>query len=136
MCTSENELIVIPKVGINEVDSHPELLRYLYDGHETGLVRDGSIVIADSSKKEPIEGELYVYKKLWGNKRAYKDSFILRRFMIPEKAGTGIDLVSIDGSKKTNIKDLETVYRMTVGRVIYLFARLLLARDTMYSRKK
>lgn len=130
-----SELIVLGKIGIPAIDHNPNLLCCWYDGHEMKDIRDGSIVIVDKSKREPITGELYLYKYFSNESKINQFSIHVRRLTLP-RAGGGYILERTDGFRERRVKDMDILWTMTMGRVMFIYARQTLARDMVLDNFK
>lgn len=123
-----SELCILGKIGIPAVDHNPDLLCFWYDGHEMRDIRDGSIIVVDSSKKEPLGSELYLYKYFPEPENQQQYVHIVRRLKIPKQGG-GFYLVNTDGTEILRVRNLKLLLEMTVGRIRFIYARQDLARD-------
>jgi hypothetical protein len=125
-----NELIPLEEIGVPKMDNDPNLSCFLYNGHETKEVRNGSIIIADKSKIDHIPGELYVFRFFPYPETPTTFYHILRKLGLPSTLG-GFELRSTGGMEILHVPSRELLRKITVGRVLYMYIDCRLARDRL-----
>lgn len=129
---NDGNFVPVEKLGIPEKDFNEHIIAYRNPGREMGeVIPSGSIVAINTREKDPISGEIYLFRFHYKGREEDKQyTYMVRRVQI-KKGGRGLLLLSDNSDLYPPLElDPEDVQEDTImGRVMIIHGRRYLYDD-------
>jgi len=128
----DGNFLPVEKLGIPHSDYNEYIIAYRNPGREMGeVIPSGSIVAINTREKEPISGEIYLFRFHYKGKDESKQyTYVLRRIQV-KKGGRGLILLSDNSQLYPPLElDPEDIHDDTImGRIMLIHGRRYLYDD-------
>lgn len=128
----DGNFLPVEKLGIPESDFNEYIIAYRNPGREMGeVIPSGSIVAINTREKEPVSGEIYLFRFHYKGREENKQyTYLIRRIQV-KKGGRGLILLSDNSQLYPPLElDPEDIHDETImGRVMLIHGRRYLYDD-------
>ena len=128
----DGNFLPVEKLGVPHSDFNEYTIAYRNPGREMGeVIPSGSIVVINTREKEPISGEIYLFRFHYkGREESKQYTYVLRRVQV-RKGGRGLILLSDNSHLYPPLElDPEDVHDDTImGRIMLIHGRRYLYDD-------
>ena len=130
----DGNFLPVEKLGIPDSDYNEYIIAYRNPGREMGeVIPSGSIVAINTKEREPISGEIYLFRFHYRGKEENKQfTYVIRRVQV-KKGGRGLILLSDNSQLYPPLElDPEDINDDTImGRVMIIHGRRYLYDDLL-----